>query len=90
MYEGIQAAWQEEDGLLRMLKFEPSTGKSPGQYTHYECVLDDGWQRQEVFLAGKKHPEMRQHPASCFLTHSLLLHGGLSHKQKALGDFFIL
>jgi len=27
--------------------------------------------------AGKKYPEQRQNPATCFLEHSLLIHGGL-------------
>jgi hypothetical protein len=54
---------------------------------------EDKWLKTPINPAGKKYPEVRLNPAICFLTDSLLLHGGLtlgSSKQKALGDFYIL
>jgi hypothetical protein len=38
----------------------------------------------------KKNPEVRQNPATCCLKDCLLLHGGLSKKNKPLGDFYML
>jgi hypothetical protein len=60
------------------------------KYDKQFCYTEQGWISEPIELAGKKHPEVRQHPATCFLTHSLLLHGGLSGKGKDLGDFYIL
>ena len=89
----IQAVWEDNGVKILLADTTNSQPKNPAKYDYLMSYDGEEWTRKELLLAGKKSPEVRQMPATCFLTHSLLLHGGLSlygAKQKPLGDFFIL
>lgn len=78
-----------------MIQYVPAaeTPKQSPKYDHLlrSSLAEPEWKKIDLVLANKKNPEVREHPATCFLSHSLLLHGGCSiTKSKAVGDFYVL
>ena len=86
-FENCVAVWEAEDQIQLLI----NSGQPKAKYEQKSVLLPDGPQTEPLVPAGKKFPEQRVGAATCFLTHSLLIHGGIVvGKQKPGSDLHVL